>query len=281
MNDLGIRLTISLNHAANWIGSGLLLPIRFLPETVAAVVVAVVSGILMLIGFKYTSNQSAIKKIRSGIKSEFLALSLFKDNGTVNLVSQARILLGSLKSILYSLVPVAVMVVPVTLFLSQLALWWQVRPIGVGEETVVTVRLNGSDKSDWPRVEFRPSADMESIAGPIRIRNQRSLCWSIRANQPGYHRVVFDVDGHSIEKQLAVGQEPMRVSSVRPEWKWSVVILNPAEEPFDRTSVVRSIEVQYPTTRKWLTGTRTWFLFWLIGSMLTAFLLRGVFRVSL
>ena len=36
-----------------------------------------------------------------------------------------------------------VMVVPVILILGQLSLWYQARPLRVGEEAVVTLKLNG------------------------------------------------------------------------------------------------------------------------------------------
>jgi len=35
------------------------------------------------------------------------------------------------------------MAVPVTLLLGQLALWYQARPLRVGEDTVITLELNG------------------------------------------------------------------------------------------------------------------------------------------
>jgi hypothetical protein len=281
VSDFGIRLTILLNQLANSIGQLLLSPIGLLPEYAGAVLVATVTGILMLIGFKYSSPQSTIKKIRNGIKAELLALSLFKDSVTVNLISQIKIVLGAVQSILVSLIPIACMIVPVTLVLGQLSLWWQVRPLHVDEEAVITVNLAGNEDSSWPSVNLHPSSSIASTLGPVRIRSKRAICWNIVAKEPGYHRILFDVDGQEIEKQFVIGNSPMRVSIRRPEWKWTDIVLHPAEAPFLPQSPVKSIEIQYPSTSSWIAGSNSWLAFWFIGSTITAFCLRGVFNVNL
>jgi hypothetical protein len=281
VSDLAIRVTIFLNHVANAVGQILLWPLGLLPDLVGAIMVAVVTGILMLIGFKYSSPQSLIKKIRNNIKAELLALSLFKDSVVVNLVSQAKILLGALQSVLVSLIPIAFMMIPVTLVLGQLSLWWQVRPLHVNEEAVVTVTLTGTEKSEWPDVTLQPSSAFESTIGPVRIRGQRAVCWNVQAKEPGYHRLIFRVDGRDIEKQLAVGPHTMRVSSQRPGWKWTNVVLHPAEAPFLPESPVKSIEIQYPKSIEWATGSNSWLIFWFIASTVVAFCFRGVFNVNL
>ncbi len=281
MSDLTIRATTQLNQIANGIGRLLLSPLGSLPAFFGAVVVAIVTGILMLIAFKYTSHQSAMKKIRSGIKAELLALSLFKDSIAVSLGSQWRIVAGALKSILVSLIPIACMIVPVTLLLGQLSLWWQARPLQVGEDTVITLNLAGNEKSSWPEVDLEPSPAVQTNVGPVRIRSKRSICWNLQALEPGYHNLVFHVDGQNVEKQLAVGQHPMRTSIQRPAWNWTDVVLYPAEPPFDPKSPVKSIEIQYPPSSGWATGTQSWLIFWFIGSTIVAFCFRGVFKVTL
>ena len=281
MIEIGIRITVWLNQIANLIGQILLSPLSALPELAGAIVVATVTGVLMLIGFKYTSNQSAIKRIRSGIKAELLALSLFKDSVAVNLLSQWRILLGALQSILVSLIPIACMIIPVTLLLGQLSLWWQARPLHVNEEAVITLSLSGNEKSTWPDVTLQPSAAFEPIVGPVRIRSKRAICWNVQGVTPGYHNVVFNVGGQQIEKQLAIGRHPMRVSLMRPDWNWSNILLNPAESPFTAQSPVKSIEIQYPSTNSWYTGSNSWLVFWFIGSTIAALCFRGVFKVNL
>ena len=87
------------NRLANTFGSIVLAPIRYLPGWCSATLVAVVTGILMLLIFKYTSNQTAIRRTRNDIKANLLSLSLFRDNVWLSLRSQGRILLAAVPSV--------------------------------------------------------------------------------------------------------------------------------------------------------------------------------------
>ena len=118
MIDSAIGVTITLNRLANAIGKIALSPIGQLPDYAGAVLVSVVTGVVMLIAFKYTSPQSTIKRIRNRTKAELLSLSLFKDSIAVSLAAQGRIFLSAIQSILVTLVPIAVMIIPVTLLLG-------------------------------------------------------------------------------------------------------------------------------------------------------------------
>ncbi len=287
MSDTAIHLTVLLNQIANAVGRFLLAPLGFLPEVAGALVVAVVTGILMLIAFKYTSHQSAIKHVRNGIKAELLALSLFKDSVAVSLGSQWRIVQGAIKLILISLIPIGCMVIPVTLLLGQLSLWWQARPLQIGEDVVVTLALNENDKTSWPNVTLQTAPAMEITQGPFRIRSRREMCWQLQARASGYHRLNFVVDGQPVEKEVAVGSDSMRVSIQRPAWDLADILMHPAEPPFQRSSSVKSIRMQYPLETTWTHGRysplffHSWLVFWFIGSTIAAFCFRGILKVNL
>src|SRR5438477_131899 len=141
MGTLLTQIVVWLNAVAGRLSSILLAPVAWLPGWLSATVVAIVTGIIMLVIFKYTSNQAAIKKTRSQIKANLLGLSLFKDDMGVALRGQRALLLNASQLLLLSAVPMLVMLVPMCLMLGQLALWYQARPLRVGEEAVVTVQL--------------------------------------------------------------------------------------------------------------------------------------------
>src|SRR5262245_32425105 len=140
--DVLAQVVVWLNAISNALGSVVLAPIGVLPGWLSATLVAVGSGLLFLVAFKYTSNQRAIKAVRSDIKANLLALKLFKESPWVTLRAQGRVLWGALRSVALAVVPLLVMAVPVCLLLGQVALWYQVRPLPVGEEAVITVKLN-------------------------------------------------------------------------------------------------------------------------------------------
>jgi len=286
LKDAAIQLIGLLNQIANAVGRFLLAPLGLLPEIPGALIVAVLTGILMLLVFKYTSNQNAIKKVRNGIKAELLALSLFKDSVAVSLGSQWRIITGAVKLMLLSLLPISVMAIPMTLLLGQLSLWWEARPVRIGEDVVVTLSLNGTARSEWPKVELASTPGFNVTSGPLRIRSRREVCWELQARTAGGHPMVFEVDGQKIEKDIAVGDRPMRVSIRRPEWSWFEILLHPAESPFVAGDLVKSISVQYSGDTVWTTGRyssfvfHSWIVFWFLVSAIAAFCFRGAFKVN-
>src|SRR5438552_3279583 len=137
--DALAHIVVWVNAAANAVGYWAFAPIGFLPGWLSATLVASVTGVVMLVIFKHTSNQNAIKAARDDIKAQLLAMKLFKESVVVTLKAQARILWGAVRLFVFALVPMVVMAVPVTLVLAQLALWYQARPLQIGEDAVVTM----------------------------------------------------------------------------------------------------------------------------------------------
>jgi hypothetical protein len=284
--DVLTQLIVWLNTAANALGSFVLAPIAVLPGWASATLVSAATGFLLLVVFKYTSHQRAIKAVRNDIKAHLLALKLFKESAWVALRAQARIFLGAGQLLALAVVPMLVMVLPVCLLLSQLALWYQSRPLQVGEEAVVTMKLHCDAKTAWPKVSLQRTDALETSIGPVRVFSKREICWYIKARQPGYHRMVFLVDGQRIEKELAIGEgageDFMRISTERPAWDWSEALMNPAEPPFGPGSPVQSIEIDYPERFSWkICGIDPWLIYWFGVSMLSGLLFRPLFNVSM
>lgn len=278
--DVLAQLVVWLNTLANVLGKWLLAPIAFLPGWLSATAVAVVSGILLLLAFKYTSNQRAIKRIHNGIDANLLVLKLFKDSPRVALQSQGHLLVGAGRLFILVLVPAVVLILPVTLILGQLSLWYQHRPLTVGEEAVVTLKLTGIAGASLPEVQFVPTQGVEPTVGPVKLLSKREVCWNIKARANGYHRLAFQLGEETIDKELAVGDGFMRVSVRRPAWSFSDALLHPAEEPLRPNSPVRSIEIQYPARSSWTSGTDWWMTYWFAVSLLAAFGFRRLLQVN-
>src|SRR5262249_36995661 len=159
----------------------------------------------------------AIKAVRADIKANLLALKLFKDSPAVAFRVQGQVLLGASRLSLLALVPMAIMLVPVSLILGQLALWYEAKPLSVDEETVVTLVLN---RDPQPSDTLIVPAGVEVTLDGISIASKREKCWRIKATANGQHRLLFYADGAPVEKELAVGDGLMRVSIERPGWVW-------------------------------------------------------------
>jgi hypothetical protein len=275
------QIIVWLNALANAVGQIVLAPVAYLPGWLSATLIAAVTGVLLLVMFKYTSNQKAIKRVRDDIKANLLALKLFKDSAVVALRAQGRILVGAFWLMIYAIVPMLVMMAPVLLILGQLSLWYQARPLQVGEEAVVTLKLQGDPASALPEVRLQPTDAVQVTVGPVRVRSQREVCWNLQAAKEGKERLVFRVGDQTFDKELAVGGGFMRVSPLRPGWHWSDVLLNPAEPPFAPESPVQSIEITYPERPSWTSGSNYWVIYWFIVSMVAALCFRKAFNVNI
>jgi hypothetical protein len=273
-------ILVWLNSAANVLGKVLLAPIGVLPGWLSATIVAAVTGVLLLVVFKYTSNQHAIKRVRDGINANLLALKLFKDSTRVAIVSQGRVFSGALKLLVLALVPILVMALPVCLVLGQLSLWYQLRPLQVGEEAVITLSLDKNEASSWPSVSLAPSTAVEIVTGPVRVLSKREVCWDIKGVQGGIHRLDFQVGDHTASKELAIGDGFMRVSKLRPGWHFTDILENPGEPPFRPDSPVQAIDIDYPARSSWTSGTDWWVIYWFAVSFIAALCFRRALNVN-
>ena len=275
------QLITWINAPVNALGGFLLAPVNVLPGWLSNTIISAFTGMILLIIFKYTSNQRAIARVRDNIKADMLALKLFKDSLLVTLQSQGRLFKSALLLLFHSLRPMLVMIVPVILLLGQLGLWYQHRPLRVGEETIVTVQLSGEISPVWPKLEMDSVPAMEVVIGPVRVFSERRIYWKIRACENGLHNITFRVNGQPIEKQLAIGNGFMRASVERPGWNWSDILQHPLEKPFGPDSLVRSVSIDYPQRLSRTSGTDWWLIYFFIASMVFAMVFKPFLKVRI
>jgi len=267
-----------INTLTNTLGKFLLAPIGVLPGWLSNTIVSAATGVVLLIIFKYTSNQRAIGRLRDNIKANMLALKLFKDSISVTLQTQGQVFKGALLLLFHAIRPMLVMIVPVSLLLAQMSMWYQYRPLAKGEEAIVTIEIN-YNISDLSKVSIEPTTAMDIVAGPVKILSKSEVHWKINARENGYHDIVFNVGGQHIKKQLAVGEGFMRLSSMRPSWKWSDILKYPVEEPFGLRSPVRSISIDYPKRLSRTSGTDWWLVYFFVASLLFALIFKPFLKV--
>ena len=178
MNFL-IKIIIALNTAMNAVGKLLLAPLMTMPGWLSNAIVSAIAGVLLMLLFKYTSNQSAIGRVRDSIKAHMLVLKLFKDSIAVTLQAQGTIFKGAFLLIFYALRPMLVMILPVSLLLSQLSLFYQARPLLPGEEAIVTMQLADDIGNRWPDVKITSFPDVlltvrDHLTGLPTVAGERS-----------------------------------------------------------------------------------------------------------
>lgn len=281
MTEIIARLIAWLNVPMNALGRYLLAPaITNLPGWLSNTIISAVMGILLLIIFKYTSDQRAIGEIRDEIKADLLALKLFKDSVKLTFRLQGRLFRGAFYLLVYAVRPMLVMILPVSLVLSQMGLWYQTRPFEPGERTIITMQLNGDSADPRPMVKIE-SMPAEVITGPVRIISRRQICWEVRIKKSDEHNIVFDVNDQRVEKSIAIGDGFMPVSTMRPGYHWKDVLLNPLEKPFSPQSLVQGIDIVYPDRPGHAAGSDWWLLYFFVASMVFALLFKPFIKVRI
>jgi len=266
-----------INIFANGIGKFVFDPIRFLPGWLSITVISAITGIILLVVFKYTSNQQAISRVRDRIKADMISVKLFNDSLSVIFSAQMGAITGGFRLLFYAVVPMLIMMGPVVVLLAQMGLWYQARPLAAGETAVITMNL----KDPAADAVIQSITGAQVLSGPVHIFSKNQVLWEIRANDNGNHRIVFNVAGSDIEKELVVGNGFMRVSPLRPGNAWLDILLYPAEKPLPEKSPAASIAIEYPKRISKTCGTDWWVGYFFIASMIFAFMFKPIIKVRI
>ncbi len=279
--SLLIQLITGTNIVTNALGGFFLQPVAVLPGWLSITAISAVLGVFLLIIFKYTSNQKAIACTRDDIKANLLAVKLFKDNIVVTFRSQVKVFAGAFRLLFHSIVPMLVMIVPVSLILAQMGLWYQTRPLQPGDApAVIKLTLNDALQT-WPQVTLEPLPNVKVVTGPVRIVSKKEIVWKIEPVEDGYATLVFHVGDQIFTKQLAVGNGFMRLNPKRPGPQFSDILLFPLEKPFGPNAEVQSISIDYPERPSRIYGTDWWILYFFIASMVFALLFKPLLKVRI
>jgi hypothetical protein len=238
--------------------------------------VSVLAGAAMLLIFKATSNQKAIRRTRDLIRAHMLAMRLFRDDAGVVVASQKRVLRTNLTYLRFAVFPIIFILPPVVLIMVQLHLRYGAAPAPPGEPVVVTATFERA-VDDGATLEAPPGVAVETPA--LRIPYKREADWRVRPARAGEFELVVKSKGRSYGKELVAGAGGAgRVSAKRVAGLWAQ-LMNPGERPL--ASGVKTIEVKYPGRENKIFGLGVhWMLTFFVASLVAAFALKGVFKTE-
>ncbi len=269
------RVLAVVNPICTVVGDGLYSVLSLLPAWLGLTLVSAAVGVLMLIAFRYTSNQAAIGRARDDITANLLALKLFKDEALVGLRSQGRLLAALARLQWHMLRPLLILLFPMLLIMAQMGARYQWRPLRPGEVSLLKLRLAGPADFDEIRLEPNPGVAIE--AGPVPGNGE--LVWRLRAIAPGRHTLRVKLREIEVNKELVVGKPLERVSAERSKYDWITQIFNPVEPVLPSACPVSSVSVHYGAAHSYIYGANWWILYFFVVSMVFALLFRRVFNV--
>jgi len=261
----------------------LFIPFRNMNPWVAMIVVSLLTALLMLLVYRYTSNQKGIKKVKNKIKAHLLEIRLFKDSMSISLKAQGKILLANFRYIALNFKPLLVMIIPIILIIIQLNFWFGYDSLKQGQATLLKVKLEDGYNPLQQNIALDPSSDIKIETDPLRIEEDYEVNWRISPQSKGNHDLNVVIGSHSITKSFASELRALsRISPIRYNHNFINNLLYPMERPIPKDLPVKSIEVIYPVRYLNLFGLNIhWLIAFFALSIIFGFAFKGVMKVEI
>ncbi len=274
----------ALNALVTACADGVLFLLSPLSPLVALVVLSAVTGVLMTIGFRYTSNQAALRRVADMTRANLLAVRLFRDDLGVTLRAQGALLAATGLRLWHSLRPMAAMILPFFFVLTQLAQFYEFRPARPDEAIHVSIELTPVAFEAWAAgAKLEVPDGVRVTAGPLRQASRLRMDWRLSAERPLSGALRWRCGDATVEKRLVVAAEgPLpRVNPVRPGTNLWERLLYPAEAALPDGGAVKRIAIQVEPRSTPVFGWGVpWWATYLVLSIVFALLARPFLGVQ-
>lgn len=276
-------LAVRVSHAImNVIFDLLFFPFRSLPPMIALGAMSVATGVVMLLIFRYLSNQKGIKAVKNRITAHLLEIGLFKDDPLLMMGAQWRMLCATLAYMKHAFIPFVVMLIPFILLMLQLNFYFGYRPLRPGESAIVTLKWNNQIPWNERAVRILVPEGLAIETPALRIAGGTEVDWRLRAKHEGKFELVFQIAGQSLSKEVLVTDRLTRVSPARRRANLLEMMVPRGEPPLPRSAPIEVIEIRYRPMSFSVFGWHVhWVVLFFVFSLLAAYTLRGPFRVEI
>lgn len=257
-------------------------PLMALGPTAGLVALSVLTGVGVMIAFKYTANPHALRRAKNGIGAALLGIVVFRHDTRVMFGEEWRLLRSAVEYLIAGVRPLAVVIVPMAAIFAQIELYAGFAPLPAGGEALVVARAPGGELGALAEARLSGNA-VEVVTPALRIPATGEVCWRIRADTPGTHTLTLSVGGATVEKTVAVGgTEGARRLSPHRARGFFATLFGSAEPPIEPEAPVASISVEYPPALVALGPLRLhWIWATLIIATIAALVVKPILRVEL
>jgi hypothetical protein len=271
-----------INRISEFIVTGINRLFGWLPPIGVLLVHGLLMGVLALSVYALVSNQASIKRTKSRLLARVLEIRLFQDDPLAVIGSFFRVLGGTFLYMKDSLMPLVVMLPIVVLWITQLAGFYEWRPLRAGETTVVAVKMEkGTDiSSGTPKLSVPAGMTVETEA--FRSLKDNEVVWRVKADAAATGTLKIDVAGESAEKEVAAASGGLvQVSPKRLKTGFWEKVYYPYEASLPADKKFSEIRVTYPQGQIKIFGIEmNWLIILLIASILFGFALKKPFKVE-
>jgi len=272
-----------INSVLNSFFDLLITPFRGVHPLWYLFVFSLLTGIFMLLIFRYTSNQKKIKETKDKIKAYLIEVRIFNEDLGILLSAQKNLLFYNAKYLIHALKPLLFMIVPVSIILIQLQGWFGYKPLVIGESTILKVKVTDEGRKMISNLSIKTDRGLVVETPPLRNSEEREVAWRIRANEIGEHTIIIKAQDYSFQKKVVISDKQLaRVSPSVVGSSPLEIIFNPGEKPITKNPLIKRIEVGYPFRSIEILGWRIhWLVLFFVFSIISGFAFKGVFGVEL
>lgn len=247
---------------------------------ISLTLLSVVAGIGMLWVVARTSNQKAIEQTKKRLQAYLLEMRLYGDDLSLVWRSQKNLLLGNVRYIGLMLKPALYLTVPFVLLMIHMDGFYGWAPLPLDEAAVVTVQAAGAIDAATPAPRLEAPAEIVVETPAVKAVRAGQFSWRIRPRQAVDGVLRFDWNGAQFEKSITAGTgwHYLSLRRVRSAWE---ALWYPGENRLDAANV-EWVEASYPAATIDFAGLEWHWIYWfLLISIVSAYLLKGYFNVVL
>ncbi len=261
----------------------LLSPFRSLPAIVSLTLVSLAVSVLMLLVYKRASNQDQLARVKRRIHAGLFEIRLFNDDLRAILRAQGEILRANARYLALSFAPMVFILPPLVLLMAQLDYHYGYSGLAPGQRAVVTASLKDSSGATRPDARLEAPSGIVVEGPALWMPSTHELAWRVRAEREGDYELTLTAAGApAMTKSLRVSHAIVRRSPLRVAGGFWDQLLYPAESPLPSSSPFRAIHVTYPAVDVDVFGLRmNWMIPFFVLSLVFAFALKGVFKVTI
>jgi hypothetical protein len=248
--------------------------------SVLVILLSLIVGLLMVLLFRYMSDQKAIRVAKDQLKAHLLAVRLFQDQLPVVLSSYGRILYGTARYLRLTFKPLFVVIIPLTLLIVQFDRYLGFMPLKPEEAFLVKVQTRSPESVD--SLVMQLPQEVLTTAPPVHILADKEVVWRLSAQKPGEYELKVEDGDQVVPKQLVVSSELARLSPVRLRGHFWERFFVSGEAGIGENSRIQSITVSYPDRTiyfAWMKWSWIWLFF--VLSLVAGFFFKTVLRIEI
>ena len=241
--------------------------------------ISIVMGLLMVIVFRYTSDQKAIGRAKDRLKAHLLAVRLFQDQLPVVIRAYGKILRGTGSYLRLAFTPFLIAILPITLLIVQLDRYFGWMPLQPAQTFLVEARVE--DPTALNEAALLLPSELSSSAPAVHSPKDKEVVWRVVANRTGQFEIQIAAAGQTVSKQVVIGPGLARISPLRLKDNFWKRILASGEPALADNSPVRSITIDYPPREicfAWMQWN--WIVLFFVVSLIAGFVFKSLLGIQ-